>query len=64
MIENGMPIYVIQINMAEPNQTRVWENMGVYQDYDQALAHIEWCKGEYGADVEYRVDVQSFYAKA
>jgi hypothetical protein len=64
MIENGMPIYIIQINMADANQNPEWDNMGVYQDYDQALKHIEWCKGEYGADIEFRVDVQSFYAKA
>ena len=64
MIETGMPVYIVQINMAERNQNPEWDNMGVYEDYNRALKHIEWCKGEYGADIEFRVDAQSFYAKA
>ncbi len=63
MIENGQEVYIVQINMAEPDQNPDWDNMGVYQDYQQALAHIEWCKGEYGDTIEFRVDVQSFYTR-
>jgi hypothetical protein len=44
MIENGQEVYIVQINMAEPDQTPDWDNMGVYQDYQQALTHIDWCK--------------------
>ena len=64
MIENGDAVHIIQINMAEPNETPQWDNCGVYQDYNQAVAHIEWMKGEYGDTIEFRVDVQSFYVKA
>ncbi len=64
MIENGMAVHVVQINMAEPGQNPDWDNCGVYEDYDQAVAHIEWMKKEYGDEIEFRVDVQSFYVKA
>jgi hypothetical protein len=63
MIENGQEVYIVQINMAELNQNPDWDNMGVYQDYQQALTHIDWCKAEYGNEIEFRVDVQSFYTK-
>lgn len=64
MIENGQEVYIVQINMAELFQPPQWDNMGVYQDYQQALAHIDWCKGEYGDQIEFRVDIKSFYVKA
>jgi hypothetical protein len=63
-MENGQAVYIVQINMADAGQNPEWDNMGVYQDYDQALKHIEWCKGEYGDTIEFRVDAQSFYVKA
>lgn len=58
MIENGDKLYVIQINMADPNQNPEWDNCDAYQDKNQALTQIEWMKGEY------RIDVVNFYAKA
>jgi hypothetical protein len=64
MIETGDAVHIVQINMADPEQNPEWDNCGVYQDYQQALAHIEWMKGEYGNEIEFRVDVQSFYTKA
>jgi len=64
MIENGDAVHIIQINMADPGQNPDWDNVGVYQDRDQALAQIEWMKGEYGDKIEYRIDVINFYTKA
>lgn len=58
-----MDIYIIQINMADPGQNPEWENCGAYQDREQALAKIDWMRSEYGAEIEYRIDVQIFYSE-
>ena len=63
MIENGDAVHIIQINMADPGQNPDWDNVGVYQDRNQALAQIEWMKVEYGDEIEFRIDTQSFYAQ-
>jgi len=64
MIENGDNVYIIQINMADPNQNPDWDNVGVYQDYQQALTQIDWMKAEYGDEIEYRIDPVQFYTRA
>lgn len=64
MIENGDKIYIIQINMAEPDQNPEWDNCEVYQDRAQAERRIEWMKVEYGDQIEYRIDTVQFYTAA
>ena len=60
MNEAGV-VYIIQINMADPGQERNWDNMGAYEDLEQAEAQVEWLKGEYGDEIEYRIDIINFY---
>ena len=64
MNEAGV-VYIIQINMADKGQPEQWENCyGAFNDYNQALAKIEWMKVEYGDQIEYRIDVVNFYSVA
>jgi len=64
MIENGTNVYIVQINMAEPNQNPDWDNVGVYQDRQQAVTQIDWMKAEYGDTIEFRIDTVQFYIAA
>ena len=52
--------YIVQINMADKGQKTQWTDcedakFGAEAD---ALARIEWMKGEYGDQIEYRVRVE------
>lgn len=60
MNEAGV-VYVIQMNMSEPDDNPEWDNVEARGDHDQALAQIEWMKKEYGDQIEYRIDVVNFY---
>jgi hypothetical protein len=50
-------MYQIQINMAEFNETPQWEDCedAKFATHAQALERIEWMRGEYGDQIEYRV---------
>jgi hypothetical protein len=64
MIKNGDVLYVIQLNMAGPDQNPVWDNCGAYQDRDRAIEQIKWMKDEYGDEIECRIDPVNFYDKS
>lgn len=61
-MNQAVVVYVIQINMADKGQPEQWENCddATFNDYNQALAKIEWMKVEYGDQIEYRIDVVDF----
>lgn len=49
-------MYKIQINMAEYNQSELWEDVEVppFKEYNRAEAHIGWMLVEYG-DIQFRI---------
>jgi len=49
--------YIVQINMADRGQATQWTDCldAKFATQEQALARIEWMKGEYGDQIEYRV---------
>jgi hypothetical protein len=49
--------YIVQINMADRGQETQWTDCedAKFVAQEQALERIEWMKGEYGNQIEYRV---------
>jgi hypothetical protein len=49
--------YIVQMNMADKGQATQWTDCedAKFADQEQALERIEWMKGEYGDQIEYRV---------
>jgi hypothetical protein len=49
--------YIVQMNMADRGQETQWTDCldAKFAAQEQALARIEWMKGEYGDQIEYRV---------
>ena len=49
--------YIVQMNMADRGQETQWTDCedAKFVAQEQALARIEWMKGEYGDQIEYRV---------
>jgi hypothetical protein len=49
--------YIVQINMADRGQATQWTDCldAKFAAQEQALERIEWMKGEYGDQIEYRV---------
>jgi hypothetical protein len=49
--------YIVQMNMADKGQETQWTDCldAKFATQEQALARIEWMKGEYGDQIEYRV---------
>jgi hypothetical protein len=49
--------YIVQINMADKGQATQWTDCedAKFAVQEDALARIEWMKGEYGEQIEYRV---------
>ena len=49
--------YIVQMNMADRGQATQWTDCedAKFATQEQALARIEWMKGEYGDQIEYRV---------
>ncbi len=49
--------YIVQLNMADRGQETQWTDCedAKFATQEQALERIEWMKGEYGDQIEYRV---------
>ena len=49
--------YIVQMNMADKGQETQWTDCedAKFATQEDALARIEWMKGEYGNQIEYRV---------
>ena len=49
--------YIVQMNMADRGQATQWTDCedAKFATQEQALERIEWMKGEYGNQIEYRV---------
>ena len=49
--------YIVQMNMADRGQETQWTDCedAKFAAQEQALERIEWMKGEYGDQIEYRV---------
>ncbi len=49
--------YIVQMNMADRGQETQWTDCldAKFATQEQALERIEWMKGEYGDQIEYRV---------
>ena len=49
--------YIVQMNMADRGQETQWTDCedAKFATQEQALERIEWMKGEYGNQIEYRV---------
>jgi len=49
--------YIVQMNMADRGQETRWTDCldAKFATQEQALERIEWMKGEYGDQIEYRV---------
>ena len=49
--------YIVQMNMADRGQATQWTDCedAKFATQEQALERIEWMKGEYGDQIEYRV---------
>jgi hypothetical protein len=49
--------YIVQMNMADRGQATQWTDCedAKFATQEQALTRIEWMKGEYGDQIEYRV---------
>jgi hypothetical protein len=49
--------YIVQMNMADKGQETQWTDCldANFAAQEQALERIEWMKGEYGDQIEYRV---------
>jgi hypothetical protein len=49
--------YIVQMNMADKGQETQWTDCedAKFAEQEHALARIEWMKGEYGDQIEYRV---------
>jgi hypothetical protein len=49
--------YIVQMNMADRGQETQWTDCedAKFTAQEQALERIEWMKGEYGDQIEYRV---------
>jgi hypothetical protein len=54
-------IYLIQFNMADDDRSPIWVPVRAYYTREAAEAHVEWMRGEYGAEIEYRVDLSELY---
>lgn len=56
--------YIVQMNMADRGQTPQWTDCedAKFAVREDALGRIEWMKGEYGDQIEYRVRT-AFYAR-
>jgi hypothetical protein len=52
--------YIVQMNMADRGQEPQWTDCedAKFVTQEQALGRIEWMKGEYGDQIEYRVRVE------
>mgnify|MGYP007090096902 CR=1 FL=1 len=55
--------YIVQINMADAGAKPEWTDCddAEFVQQEEALAHIEWMKGEYGDTIEFRTRT-TFYA--
>lgn len=55
--------YIVQINMADAGQKPDWQDCddAEFVTQEEALAHIEWMKQEYGDTIEFRTRT-AFYA--
>ena len=49
--------FIVQMNMADRGQETQWTDCldAKFATQEQALERIEWMKGEYGNQIEYRV---------
>ena len=56
-----MPKYIVQIDMAEFDQAPLWDDVygARFDTQEQAQAHIEWAKAEYGHKIEYRIRTET-----
>ena len=54
-------MYQIQINMADKGQETQWTDCedAKFATHAQALERIEWMKGEYGDQIEYRIRAEA-----
>ena len=64
MIANGDNVYIVQINMADPGQNPEWDNVNVYQGLGDAERQIDWMLGEYGDNIEYRINTVQIFTTA
>ena len=55
--------YRVQIDMAEFGEPALWQDVKdiEFDTRAQAMAHIEWMKGEYGDTIQYRAQPYAEY---
>ncbi len=60
---NMQILYVVQIDMADEGNNPDWANVRAFESNEEALADIEWMKGEYGQDIPFQITMLEFHSK-
>ena len=56
-------LHVVQMDMADEGQNADWANIRACETQDAAVKHIEWMRGEYGADIPFQIVMLEYYSE-
>ena len=54
-------LHVVQMDMADEGQNADWSNVRAFATQAAAVKHVEWMRGEYGADIPFQITMLEFY---
>lgn len=54
-------LHVVQMDMANEGQNADWSNVRAFATQAAAVKHVEWMRGEYGADIPFQITMLEFY---
>ena len=54
-------LHVVQMDMADEGQNADWANIRACATQEAAVEHVEWMRGEYGADIPFQITMLEFY---
>ena len=54
-------LHVVQMDMADEGQNADWSNVRAFATQAAAVKHVEWMRGEYGADIPFQITQLEFY---
>ena len=54
-------LHVVQMDMANEGQNADWSNVRAFATQAAAVKHVEWMRGEYGAEIPFQITQLEFY---
>jgi hypothetical protein len=54
-------LHVVQMDMADAGHIPDWANVRACATQEAAVKHVEWMRGEYGADIPFQITQLEFY---